>query len=78
MTNKTAATPSYLRHSQQKIQECVELLKDLVADTGQLAYLDRPQRIALIKAAGQLSRPQRDEIRKRKKRRQQAARRAHH
>jgi NAD(P)-dependent dehydrogenase (short-subunit alcohol dehydrogenase family) len=38
-----------------------------VADTGQLAYLSRPQRIELIKVAGRLSRPDRDEIRKRKK-----------
>ncbi len=56
-----------LKHSPEKIQECIGLLRDLVADTGQLAYLTREQRIALIRVTGELSRPARDEIRKRKR-----------
>ena len=43
------------------------MLKDLVADTKQLVFLTREQRIELITVTGQLSRPDRDEIRKRKK-----------
>ncbi|HNW39630.1 MAG TPA: SDR family oxidoreductase [Candidatus Omnitrophota bacterium] len=56
-----------LKYSEKDIQECITLLKDLVADTSQLAYLTREQRIELIKVTGRLSRPDRDEIRKRKR-----------
>jgi NAD(P)-dependent dehydrogenase (short-subunit alcohol dehydrogenase family) len=56
-----------LKHSGKEIQDCIALLKDLVVDTGQLAYLPREQRVALIRAAGELSRPDRYEIRKRKR-----------
>jgi len=56
-----------LKYSEKEIQECIELLKELVADTGQLAFLTREQRIQLITVTGQLSRPDRDEIRKRKR-----------
>ncbi|MDD5129456.1 MAG: SDR family NAD(P)-dependent oxidoreductase [Candidatus Omnitrophica bacterium] len=56
-----------LKYSETEIQECITLLKDLVADTRQLAYLNREQRIELITVTGQLSRPDREEIRKRKR-----------
>lgn len=56
-----------LKYSEKEIQECINLLKDLVADTQQLAFLTRKQRIELITVTGQLSRPNRDEIKKRKK-----------
>jgi len=56
-----------LKHSEEKIQECIDVLKDLVADTQQLAFLSREQRVQLITVTGQLSRPNRDEIRKRKR-----------
>jgi NAD(P)-dependent dehydrogenase (short-subunit alcohol dehydrogenase family) len=56
-----------LKYSEKEIQECIVLLKDLVADTQQLAFLTRDQRVNLITVAGQLSRPDRDEIRKRKR-----------
>ena len=56
-----------LKYSEKEIQECIILLKDLIADTQQLAFLTREQRIELITVTGQLSRPDRDEIRKRKK-----------
>ncbi|MBU4252577.1 MAG: SDR family oxidoreductase [Candidatus Omnitrophica bacterium] len=56
-----------LKYSEKEIQDCISLLRDLVADTGQLVFLTREQRIELITVTGQLSRPDRDEIRKRKK-----------
>ncbi|MCX5698435.1 MAG: SDR family NAD(P)-dependent oxidoreductase [Candidatus Omnitrophica bacterium] len=56
-----------LKYSKEKIQESITLLKDLVADSQQLVSLTREQRIQLITVTGQLSRPDRDEIRKRKK-----------
>lgn len=56
-----------LKYSVHEIQECINLLKDLVQDTEQLAFLSREQRIQLITVTGQLSRPDREEIRKRKR-----------
>jgi len=56
-----------LKYSEKEIQGCINLLKDLVTDSGQLAFLTRQQRIELITVTGQLSRPDRDEIKKRKK-----------
>ncbi len=56
-----------LKYSAHEIQECINLLKDLVADSQQLAFLSREQRIELITVTGQLSRPNREEIRKRKR-----------
>jgi NAD(P)-dependent dehydrogenase (short-subunit alcohol dehydrogenase family) len=55
------------KHSEAEIQNCIELLKNLVADTRQLAFLPKEQRIELITVTGRLSRPGRDEIRKRKR-----------
>ncbi|OGX31703.1 MAG: oxidoreductase [Omnitrophica WOR_2 bacterium RIFCSPHIGHO2_01_FULL_48_9] len=56
---KAAATPD-------KIKECISILEDLLANSEALAGLSEPQRVALLKAAGQLSRPARSEFRKRK------------
>jgi len=53
--------------TEKEVQECISLLKDLVADSQQLASLPREQRIELITVTGQLSRPNRDEINKRKR-----------
>ncbi len=58
---------SNLKYSKEEIQESIILLKDLVADSQQLASLPREQRIELITVTGQLSRPNRDEINKRKR-----------
>lgn len=55
------------KYSEEKIKDCILLLEDLVKDSGQLSHLSEKQRIALMSAAGRLSRPDRDEIRKRKK-----------
>jgi NAD(P)-dependent dehydrogenase (short-subunit alcohol dehydrogenase family) len=50
----------------QDIQACIDVLNDLVKDPTLLSGLTEEQRIALMKAAGQLSRPDKDELRKRK------------
>ena len=55
------------KYSEEEIKVCVALLEDLVQNSVELAHLSPEMRIALITAAGQLSRPQRDEIRKRKR-----------
>ncbi|OGX29828.1 MAG: oxidoreductase [Omnitrophica WOR_2 bacterium RIFCSPHIGHO2_01_FULL_52_10] len=55
------------KYSEEQIRTCVAVLEDLVRNSVELAHLSTEQRIALITAAGQLSRPQRDEIRKRKR-----------
>lgn len=51
----------------QRIQDCIELLNSLLEDTRLLATLPEHQRVALIKAAGQLSRPDREEVKRRNK-----------
>ena len=55
------------KYSQEEIQRCIHLLDDLVKNSVELAHLTKEQRIAILKAAGEISRPDRDEIRKRKK-----------
>lgn len=50
-----------------EVQKCIQLLKGLVEDSSHLADLPREQRIELITVTGQLSRPNRDEIRKRRR-----------
>jgi len=55
------------KYSQEEIQGCINLLEDLVKNSVELAHLSKEQRIAILKAAGEISRPDRDEIRKRKK-----------
>lgn len=55
------------KYSEEEIQQCINLLDDLVKNSVELAHLSKEQRIAILKAAGEISRPDRDEIRKRKK-----------
>lgn len=50
-----------------KITDCIETLKNLIADTNQLFELDETKRVELLKLAGQLSRPDRNEFRARSK-----------
>ncbi|MDD2702511.1 MAG: SDR family NAD(P)-dependent oxidoreductase [Candidatus Omnitrophica bacterium] len=54
-------------HTPEEIENCILLLKELVEDSGQLVHLSEEQRIALLTAAGRLSRPDREEIRKRRR-----------
>jgi len=55
------------KYTAQEIQRCINFLDDLVKNSVELAHLSKEQRIAILKAAGEISRPDRDEIRKRKK-----------
>jgi len=55
------------KYSDEQIQECIILLEDLLKDTGLFAQLTDAQRVALMSAAGQFSRPDRQESRKRKR-----------
>jgi NAD(P)-dependent dehydrogenase (short-subunit alcohol dehydrogenase family) len=56
-----------MKHSPHEIEQCISLLEALVKDTDQLANLSEEQRIALQKAAGVISRPDRAEAKKRNK-----------
>ena len=58
--NETAYSP-------EEIQKCIAFLENLAADSGQIFNLSEAQRIALMTAAGQLSRPDRRELKKRNK-----------
>ncbi len=55
------------KFSTEEIDACIDCLTYLVKNSVELAHLSEEQKIALLSAAGQLSRPDRDEIRKRKK-----------
>jgi NAD(P)-dependent dehydrogenase (short-subunit alcohol dehydrogenase family) len=55
------------KYSEAEIQACIELLRNLVEDSRHLGYFSQEQRVALITAAGRFSRPDREEIRKRKR-----------
>ncbi|MBF0490066.1 MAG: SDR family oxidoreductase [Candidatus Omnitrophica bacterium] len=55
------------KHSQEEIDNCIKLLEDLYKDNTELALLSKEQRIALLTVAGQISRPNKEEIRTRKK-----------
>jgi NAD(P)-dependent dehydrogenase (short-subunit alcohol dehydrogenase family) len=55
------------KHSDKEIADCVALLNSLVEDSGRLLSLSEEQRISLMAAAGRFSRPDRDEIRKRRR-----------
>jgi len=56
-----------MKHSLQEIDQCIAMLEALVNDTEQLANLPEERRIALQKAAGAISRPDRAEAKKRNK-----------
>lgn len=51
----------------EEIDKCISILKTLAEDTDRLATLPEEQRIALLKVTGQISRPDRAEIKKRNK-----------
>jgi NAD(P)-dependent dehydrogenase (short-subunit alcohol dehydrogenase family) len=53
--------------STRQIADCIPLLQYLAENSEQLAHLTQDQRIALLTAAGRLSRPQREEINRRRK-----------
>jgi len=51
----------------EEIDRCIAILTQLNSDTDQIFDIPKDQRTALIKSAGQFSRPNRDELAKRKK-----------
>ena len=61
--------------SQQEIDDCISVLNSLTANTNQLFELPEEQRISLMKAAGALTRPNRDEFQRRRKDAKTAAKR---
>ncbi len=54
-------------HPSEDIERCISTLEGLLKDSGQLADLPEEQRIALLKVAGEISRPDRAEAKKRNK-----------
>ncbi len=66
MVNKSEEIPK-LKYSPEEIEECITLLNSLVEDSEQLFLLSEEQKIALITAAGKLSRPDKPEIIKRQR-----------
>ena len=53
--------------SEEQISSCIDILNVLNTDTNQIFDIPEAQRLALIKAAGLLSRPSREEFQRRKK-----------
>jgi NAD(P)-dependent dehydrogenase (short-subunit alcohol dehydrogenase family) len=56
-----------MKHPSEEIDKCISLLDELVRDPGRFATLPEEQRIALLKATGEISRPGRAEAKKRNK-----------
>ncbi len=56
-----------MKHDFEEVSKCISLLGDLVRDAGLLASLPEEQQRALLKTAGELSRPDRAERKKRNK-----------
>ncbi len=55
------------KYTKEQIQSCISLLEDLVQNSVEMAHLSDQQRIDLLSATGRLSRPAREESRKRKR-----------
>ncbi|MDH5367798.1 MAG: SDR family oxidoreductase [Cyclobacteriaceae bacterium] len=53
--------------SKDQIEQCISILETLNGDTNQIFEIPKDRRIELITQAGRLSRPQREEFKKRKK-----------
>ncbi len=56
-----------MKHSSRDIEQCIALLRDLSQDQEKFASLPEDQRIALMKATGEISRPDRAAAKKRSK-----------
>jgi NAD(P)-dependent dehydrogenase (short-subunit alcohol dehydrogenase family) len=61
--------------SEQEVEQCIAVLEQLLGDTNQLFELPEEQRVALMKAAGLLSRPDKEEFTRRTKNAKKAAKR---
>ena len=55
------------KYSIEEIDACISILEDLLSEKDQLVALPEEQRIALLRVTGKISRPGRDEIKKRNK-----------
>ncbi len=55
------------KYTKDEIQACIAFLEDILKNDDEMAQMSREQRVALLIAAGRLSRPDKDEIRKRRK-----------
>jgi NAD(P)-dependent dehydrogenase (short-subunit alcohol dehydrogenase family) len=64
-----------IKLTEEQIDQCIAILETLNADTNQIFDIEKPKRVALLKAAGILSRPSRDEFIRRKKDGKKAAKR---
>ena len=64
---KESRDSTKLKNTFEEIEKCILMLETLVKDSGQLANLPEEQRIALLKVAGEISRPDRAEAKKRNK-----------
>jgi len=62
---ETNKTPEDKKLTQQELEQCISILEQLLENGDQLTLLSEDKRIALMKAAGQISRPDRAEIKKR-------------
>jgi NAD(P)-dependent dehydrogenase (short-subunit alcohol dehydrogenase family) len=66
--NKSVGGNSIKREiNTEEIAKCIDILEYLNSNTDQIFEIPKEQRTALIKASGQLSRPNRDEFSRRKK-----------
>lgn len=53
--------------SEEQIDQCIEILESLTVHTNEIFEIPKAQRLALLMAAGKLSRPDKEELLKRKK-----------
>ncbi len=67
-------TKKKTERSHEEIQACISVLEHLVNNTSDLASLQEEQRISLMSAAGRLSRPDKNEQRRRTKEKQKSDR----
>ncbi|MRH99461.1 SDR family NAD(P)-dependent oxidoreductase [Kriegella sp. EG-1] len=72
---KSTETNTEIEVSLEEVEKCINVLERLVANTNQIFEIPKEKRTALIKASGQLSRPNRDEFSRRKKDAKKAAKR---
>jgi NAD(P)-dependent dehydrogenase (short-subunit alcohol dehydrogenase family) len=68
-SESTTGLLSDAKYSEEEIQGCIAMLQDLVENSALLAHLSKEQKMALLKVSGQISRPDKDEIRARHKQR---------
>ncbi len=58
---------AHIKVSKDDLEHCIEVLQSLVKDSQPLVLLDDSQRLELLKSAGILSRPDKKELKKRRK-----------